>query len=334
MPSPSPVQLNLSEVLNVTVEDNCLLIEVVRKYPKVLFSSKGNQIFVEFPETTFHMDFLYDEDLRGKTILGLSYINDFTVQKNDADQRVLISLELKPGIKVLPKVLSTKGNIVKISILKPEENPNVVNNEIQEKYNKAVEEHTKGNIDSAIDLYNEVILKNKNFYLARFNLAKAYADKSKYNESINLLVSLLSDLKKVPQESFDKKTILIVANTLASVYYQTGYYDDAKRQLVAIVRQDPAYHQAYYNMGLINEKQKDLKLAQESFLKVIELKPDMPEAYYHLGVLSQIFNTKEDKKRAVIYFEKVIQLAPGTKLAEISQAEILKLNKKSLFGKK
>lgn len=328
-------QLILSEVLNVRTEDNFLIVDVARKYPQVKFTQNQDEILIDLLDTTFHKTFVNDDNLRGNVLLGLNYLTNFSVNNMDGgNPSVQIHLSVKPDIEVLPKIVSTKNNILKISILKPynpKEHPDLVGKDLQSLYNSAVEEQTSGNVDNAIEIYKEVILKNKNFYLARYNLAKIYADKSMHSEAIKLLVDLVKDLQKLPPESLDKKTYLIVINTLGTVYYQTGYYNNARKQFLYIIKMDPNYYQAYYNIGLVNEKLKEIKLASDSFKKAAELKPDFADAYYHVGILSLILNEKHE---ALAAFKKVVELAPESKLAELSVIEIKKLDKPGLFKKK
>lgn len=328
-------QLILSEVINVRTEDNLLLIDVARKYPKVKFTHNKDEVLIELLDSTFHKTFINDDNVRGNVLLGLNYLTNFSVSNiSSVNPSVQLHLNVKPGVEVFPKIVSTKDNILKVSILKPynpKENPDLVGKDLQSLYNSAVEEQTSGNIDNAIEIYKEVISKNKNFYLARYNLAKIYADKSMFSEAIKLLVDLVNDLQKLPAETLDKKTYLIVINTLGTVYYQTGYYNNARKQFLYIIKMEPNYYQAYYNIGLVNEKLKEIKLASDSFKKAAELKPDFADAYYHVGILSLILN---EKSEALAAFKKVVELAPESKLAELSVIEIKKLDKPGLFKKK
>lgn len=328
-------QLILSEVLNIRTENDFLLLDVARKYPQVKFTQNNNEVIIELLGSTFHKTFINDDNLRGNVLLGLNYLTNFSVNNSvSASPTVQLHLSVKPGIEILPKIISTKENILKIAILKPynpKDHPDLVGKDLQSLYNSAVEEQTSGNVDNAIEIYKEVISKNKNFYLARYNLAKIYADKTMHSEAIRLLIDLVTDLQKLPPESLDKKTYLIVINTLGTVYYQTGYYNNARKQFLYIIKMDPNYYQAYYNIGLVNEKLKEIKLASESFKKATELKPDFADAYYHVGILSLILNEKDE---ALTAFKKVIELAPESKLAELSVIEIKKLDKPGFGFKK
>jgi len=331
-------EILLSEILGIRAEDEILLIEVAKKYPQVKFNQaqSPSRLLIEIPGTIYHRDFIYDENVRGKILLGLNFINNVEVKLlgDSEPNKVDIVLFLNPEVKLSPKVISTKENVIRISLLKPEEKKDVLDRSSQEIYNKAVEEQSNGNVDAAIALYNEAISKNPKFYLARFNLAKAYIDKNNHNDAIKLLLELVKEMQNIPSGTVDKNTILVVTNTLGTAYYQTGYYDDAKKQFLNVVKLDPDFYQAYYNIGLVNEKKKEIKLAKESFEKVVSLKPDLPEPYYHIGVLGLILDTKEDKEASRKAFEKVIELAPDTKVAELSKKELEKLNKKGFAFKR
>jgi tetratricopeptide (TPR) repeat protein len=331
-------QIVSSEILGIRAEDEILLIEVAKKYPQLKFNQAHNppRLLIEIPNTVYHRDFIYDENVKGKILLGLNFINNVEVKLlgDSEPNKTEIVLYLNPEVSLSPKIISTKDNVVRISLLKPEEKKDVLDRSSQEIYNKAVEEQSAGHLDSAISLYNEAISKNPNFYLARFNMAKAYIDKNNYNEAIKLLLELVKEMQKLPSGTVDKNTVLVVTNTLGTAYYQTGYYDDAKKQFLNVVKLDPDFYQAYYNIGLVDEKKKEIKLAKESFVKFVSLKSDLPEPYYHIGVLSLILDTKEDKEEARKAFEKVVELAPDTKVAELSKKELEKLEKKGFSFKR
>ena len=161
------------------------------------------------------------------------------------------------------------------------------NNEVENKtvslYNEAVDEHTKGDLDKAEELYNEVISEDDNFFLAKYNLAKIYPDKEKYDDSITLLNS-------IPQN--EKQNIFLVKKTIGIIHYLRGDLKKAKKAFTALSEINPDSYEPYFHLGLIYEKKKSFKKAKENFNKAVELKPDLAEAHHHLDILNLVLNKK------------------------------------------
>ena len=153
-------------------------------------------------------------------------------------------------------------------------------------YNQAVEEHTKGNLDKAEELYNEVISEDDNFFLAKYNLAKIYTDKKKYDNAITLLNSIPED---------EKQNIFLVKKTIGTIYYIRGDLKKAKKIFEDLNKTNPELYEPYFHLGLIYEKKKSFKRAKENFKKAVELKPDLAEAHHHLDILNLVLNKKDEE---------------------------------------
>lgn len=317
------------EILNLKAENNFILVDVAKKYPEVKISQFENpdKILIEFLNTSYHKTFRFDDSDKNKILSGLDFASGITV--GQSNEKVSIILNLKQGYKLSPKVLSTKDNTVKISFLPiddaGDQNHPISLNQNEEKagdedivgvFNNAVEEQSKGNLDKAEEIYRDLISKNSDFYIAKYNLAKVCIDKGKYDDSISLLLSLL--------EKADKKSenYNLFLNTLGTAYYLKDDLESALKRFGEAIINDPNFFQSYFNLGLVYEKAKDFKRAKSNFQKAINLKSDFAEAYYHIAVLDLISKHKKDAK---IGFKKVIELARGTKMARLSQEELKNL---------
>lgn len=326
---PAFSEVNTAEVLGIRSENGSLLIDVAKRYPEIKFSLINNtgNVLIELVNSKYHKNFNIDTFNFNKIYLldDLDFLNDIEINlsKKESTSNLGISLGLKQGVNLFPKLVSTKNNTIKISLLSKTNNDLVIDKNA-EIYNKAVEEHKNKNYDLAEKLYSEVLLKDGNYFLARYNLAKLYADKEIYDDAIVLLNKLIEELKNQPQSNQNIENLIFTYIALGNVYLLKNDLDNSLRVFKEINELNPSLSQVYFYLGLISEKKKDLNEAKINFLKAVELKPDFADSYYHLGIIDLI---NKDKKGAISYFKRVIEFVPDTKLAELSQNEINKLKK-------
>jgi outer membrane protein OmpA-like peptidoglycan-associated protein len=84
----------------------------------------------------------------------------------------------------------------------------------------------------------------------------------------------------------------------AASLYKSRKYEDAKSMVGKAIDEDPEYAMAYYLQGNIAIKRKEDKIFEESFLKVIELCPELdPEVYYQLGWYAFDFKRWKDTEK-------------------------------------
>ncbi len=318
-------ELVVSEIMGIHSEERMLLLDVAKKYPVVKFLDINNAsgdylLTIEILDSSYHKDFIFDESIKSSLLKELDFVSDISVQQTSENlvNKLIVSLVLKPSFDssiFKPKILSTKNNIVKISIVDSQA-------EITSLYNKAVSEQLAGNNIIAEELYKTIISKENNFYIARFNLAKVYLDQAKYNEAESTLLNLISELTST---SSDSLILLQAKNSLGFIYCLIGKPNEANNLFQEVLKVKPDFFETHYLIGVLNEKLKDIKNAKLSFKKAIELNPGGAEAYYHLGVLELI---EKNKKDAFQYFNKVIEISPTSEIGKLSQNEIDKLNQK------
>lgn len=323
-----------SEILNIKADDSNLLVDVAKSYPKVKFTRFENQnkILIEFLNSKYHENFNYGPETEENVLNGLNFIRDFVaVEEKNADGVGIVSivLSLKTKESRVPILKSTVGNLITITFNQTDTEQSKAQNpeeaDISEMYNQAVEEQSKGNLEKAESIYNDVIAKDKNFYLAKYNLAKIYIDKKKYEKSLFLLEELIKNLNNASDKPENKNALLLVQNTIGTVYYFQDNFDKAIKKFKEILKFDSGFYKTYYNIALVYEKKKDLKNAIKNLEKTVNLEPKFAHAYYHLGVIELI---RKKKKAAIYDFKKVLEIAPGTAIAHISQKELDKLEKK------
>ena len=341
-----------SEITNLHSENNNLLIGVAKRYSVVRFSEfeNPNKVLIELLESKLHRRFKFDDLAKKDLLNGINFVTDIKIgsAKYENDKtKVSIILTLNETFKPFPKVVSTKANIIKISFKEPpklEQTKEIkLQEESQEKliaqnleaikdlYNQAVEENVNGNVEKSEERYKELISKDNDFFLARYNLAKIYFDKESYTQSQELLSALILDVENKKEEIADKRLILLSRNLLGLVYLSKDLYDKAEEQFNEIIKIDPEFYEAYYNLGITFEKEKDAELAILNFKKAIELNANYALAYYHLGTLNLILKNKKD---AVSNFEKVFSLSPESNIGKLSEKELEKLERKKFKSHK
>ena len=331
-----------SEVINVRAGVNSILIDVAKKYPEIKFleSADPNKVLIRLDRSKYHSSFNFDEKSKNEALAVLDSVKDITVKSEDLDtthQVILLELVLKPDKKIVPKIASTKNNILEITLnnvenvkLSAKDSEEKIKQDldpylkIAEKFNDAIEAQKRKDFDRAEALYKEVISVDNTFQLAKFNLAAVYLDKGLYEKSISVLNQLVFDIESTPGEEKDRKDNLVyVHNGLGIVYFLKEDFYNAEKQFNEVLKLQSDYFDALYNLGLINENKKNLKLARKYFQKVIQVKNEWPDAYYHLAQISLI---EKNEKEAVANFKKVIELAPESTLAKLSKEELEKLN--------
>ena len=325
-----------SEILNVTGISENLLIEVAKKYPEVSIENIDRVVKIKLLNTTYHKQFKINPSIKENALSEITSLSDFNIEKledeNNHTEMVIIKLSLKKDVKISPKILSKKQNVLTIGFIPnlPEPMPVSTPLSVTDLYNNALTAHEKNDYDTALNLYNEVLSKENNFYVARFNLAKLYADKQEYEKAISVLISIIKDSENIQQGDLNQRIFLLTKNMIGVLYYVTGANDAAIEEFKSIIKSNPHFYQSYYNLALVYEKKNDFRMAKLNLERAISLKLDFTEAYYHLGILSLITN---DKKNAIVSFKKIIEIMPDSTYAELGKKEIEKIDSAETSGK-
>lgn len=167
-----------------------------------------------------------------------------------------------------------------------------------------------GQINKSIDQVKQVIEKNEKNRDARVLLAGLYTTIRSYPQAIEQYEYVLT---KFPE--YHEANIY-----LAAVYSETQQYDKASKlfEKVLTIQEYPNKHLIHYYIGRIREEQsaeKNFKLAESSYKKANELKPDFVDSVIALGALYK--GQKQDAKALSLYqgFQK--NKGPNGKVAEI-----------------
>src|SRR5579883_1392263 len=92
-------------------------------------------------------------------------------------------------------------------------------------------------------------------------------------------------LKYTSSPDFNPKDPVSV-NDLGYIYYYFGEYGDAANQFRKALDLNPAYGDAYVNLGVMADKTGDPELAQQYLNKAYQIDSSRGEAAYDLGLLA------------------------------------------------
>jgi len=93
-------------------------------------------------------------------------------------------------------------------------------------------------------------------------------------------------------------------------------------KLLEIMPDNPDIH---YNLGILYLKRNDYFDAAQEFMQAVRLNPQDAEACYNLGILYEIF--LNDKKMAVFYYRKYLEINPEAQDKGIVKSWIKELRK-------
>lgn len=102
-------------------------------------------------------------------------------------------------------------------------------------------------------------------------------------------------------------------------YLKLRKYAEAERHVFESLRLNKQNSKAYLNLGIIYTAQKRYNHAIEMFNKALQLNSSEVRAYYGLA---KVYEELNDPEAANGYYQKVIELAPNTPLAQLSKKSI------------
>lgn len=156
----------------------------------------------------------------------------------------------------------------------------------------------------AIKWYHEAIALDPLNSGAHSNLAICYIELDNIKESAN---SMVKALELAP----DKKDTIFNANNIGVQILQKGDKDEAKRIFEMIIKLDPTYSNAWFNLGLIYEAKNILYKAIKCYQKVEEINPTDSEALIRLtkllGHVALTLEIPENLNFAIHYCNKLIE---------------------------
>jgi len=155
----------------------------------------------------------------------------------------------------------------------------------------------KGQIDEAINQYQEAILLIPGYAEAHYNLGTALQKKGQIDAAISQFQEAIRLNPEYAEAHCNLGTALI----------KKGQIDAAINQFQEAIRLKPGYADAHYNLANALLKKDQTGQAVRQFQEVIRLKPDDAEAHNNLGAALAMNGQIEE---AISQFQEAIRLKP------------------------
>ncbi len=152
-------------------------------------------------------------------------------------------------------------------------------------------------LDKLVNVYESILYERPNYADVRYRCALAYEIKGDYQKAIYHLTEAL----KINPDYIQARS------KLADIYVILGNYQEALIEYKNLLNTKIKYTFAdvHNNIGVIYEKQGDIKQAKAYYQKAISLNPKFAKPYYNLG---NIYYEKGDYEQAIAYYKKALSL--------------------------
>jgi len=171
---------------------------------------------------------------------------------------------------------------------------------LEESFNKAINFHTKGKINDAKKIYEEIL--------------KFYPDHSLTLTNLGIVFSQLKDFKKAV-ELFSKVIKINPKyaegyNNLGNSFFELSEIDKALEYYKKAVQINHNFFDAYNNLGNVYQKKNDLKKAIENYELAISIDDNSmkDKAYYNLG---NIYRELGNFEKSITLYKKAIDINPN-----------------------
>ena len=175
-----------------------------------------------------------------------------------------------------------------------------------------------GETQNAIEQYR-VAAALDNTSDSRYKLAQFLIEQGDYYGAIGQLHEFL----KI--KTNDLNALILLANA----FKELGIKEQAINTYKKIISIQVDNHLAYFNLGLLSQREDKISEARNFFLKSIELNEAYAPAYYALG-LTYLSEDNPDEPRAKQYLEQYLQLAPEGEYKDKTKLLLQDLQSKSI----
>ncbi len=168
---------------------------------------------------------------------------------------------------------------------------------------QGVKFHDDGEFAKAIEYYEKAALLEPNNSTIDYEMALSYAGLKDYDKAI-----ILSDKVIAKKDKNLSQAYLVKASAfdmLGKAVESTAILEEA----VAVTKGSPTL---YYNLGINYWKAKQINLAEENFIKAIDLSANHTASHYMLAVLNDF---KKNRVQAILSAAYFLLLEPNTKMS-------------------
>ena len=192
-------------------------------------------------------------------------------------------------------------------------------NEINTIMSDGVREMKKGRVDKAFQLYGTVLEQFPYYADAVFGRGVAKYKKKEFDSAIGYFSQVLELNSKHEQAKVYINNVVIIIFKDANKSYRRGDLEGALAAYYRVLEMDNNFYRAYYQIGRIQAKMRNLSSAIESYLNALKIKPDFLKCWYSLGLAR---SDEGDKEGALDAFNQVIEIDSSYVKAYSSLAEI------------
>jgi len=157
-----------------------------------------------------------------------------------------------------------------------------------------------GNIDLAIEKYQQSIRMNPFASETHTNLATAYRRKGK----LDLAIETYKKALELDRQGEKKPKIY---SNLGDVYFDKGMLEEAMESYENALKLNPSAYDVYWRRGILYYQKGLFDSAIEEFKKAVTVYPDYPLGYNSLGIIHDL---KGEHRLAIEYYKKAIVLMP------------------------
>ena len=169
------------------------------------------------------------------------------------------------------------------------------NSEINELFNKAIQNHKNNKLNEAFKLYQIILNKNPNHFESNFYLGTLFAQGNNLIKASEFYKKAIEINKNVPD----------LHSNLGLVLLQLGEIQNAELSIKKAIQINPNFAMGYNNLGLVNQKLGKYEEAKNFFKKSIELEPNIVDPYNNLGLFYYSASNYEEAKK---YFLKILEI--------------------------
>ena len=176
-----------------------------------------------------------------------------------------------------------------------------------------------GRFDEAFQLYGTVLEQFPYFAEAAYSMGLA-----KFREK-DFVGAVYHFHKTLELNPFHEKAQAAIANVTRNIFndgnnaYRRGDLEGALASYNRVLEMDNNFYRAYYQIGVIEAKMRNLSSAIESYMNALEIKPDFFKCWFALGLAR---SKGGDKAGALDAFNQVIEIDSSYVKAHASLAEI------------
>jgi len=178
---------------------------------------------------------------------------------------------------------------------------------------QGVKYHDDGEFTKAIEYYEKAAILEPNNSTIDYELALSYAGLQDYDKAILLSDKVIAKKDKNLNQAYMVKASAL--DMLGRAAESTALLEEA----IAVTKGHPTL---YYNLGINYWKAKKIHLAEENFVKAIDMSANHTASHYMMAVLNDF---KKNRVQAILSAAYFLLLEPNTKMS-LDAFNIIKKN--------